>query len=351
MNSDLSFVRFIKARKCIVLLCALSVLILQGCTPGNLVITTGFDKTELMRINDTSTYLPEYMLYLTTVQNQYEKIYGEGLWTQEYGNESLEDRVKNKVIAELGQVKVMNLMARDYGIDFSEAEVSDIEKKATVFYDSLTETEIESLKLTYDICLNACKEYVMSGKVYDFVIKDVNPEISDDEARTVTVLQIFVKTYSADSNDAHIAYSERAAREAYEKINLAGSLLEDKDTSFESIQAKYNESPDSVLTISRGMLEPEIEEPIFNLSRDEISPVIKTDDGYYIFKCISDFDIDSTQKNKINILNEQREQVFEETYNKYLTSITKSLNKELFDSIKMLHDPEIVTSNFFELMD
>ena len=122
------------ARSIISLALTVILIAVTGCSSRNLVITTGFDKTELMRINDTSTFLPEYMLYLTTVQNQYEQVYGEDLWGQEYGAESLETRVKDKVIAELAQVKVMNLMAMDYGLSFSQSEEEKITRLSDKFY-------------------------------------------------------------------------------------------------------------------------------------------------------------------------------------------------------------------------
>lgn len=323
----------------------------SGCSFENVVLTTGFDRTELMRINDTSTYLPEFMLYLTTVQNQYEEIYGADVWNQEYGLESLESRVKDKVIAELAQVKVMNLMAADYGLSFNETETAKIETIATGFFDSLTETEKEKLGLTYEIVLKAYTEYMMARNVYEYIIKDVNPEISDDEARTVTIQQIFVKTYNVDSTGKKVPYSDRARKEAKEKIEMALELAKETDASFESVQAKYNEGSETVRTFGRGEVEPEVEEISFNLSTNEISDIVENSDGFYIVRCISNFEVEETQLNKVSLLKVQKEQVFEDTYNKYLDSITKSLNTELFNETVMLHDPNIVTSDFFDRID
>lgn len=338
------------ARSIISLTLTVILIAVTGCSSRNLVITTGFDKTELMRINDTSTFLPEYMLYLTTVQNQYEQVYGEDLWGQEYGAESLETRVKDKVIAELAQVKVMNLMAMDYGLSFSQSEEEKITRLSDKFYESLNEDEIEVIKLTPEICRQACAEYAMARKVYEFIIKDVNPEISDDEARTVTILQIFIKNYTEDAAGRHVPYSDRMLQEAKEKVSLAYSLTGEKDASFESIQAKFNEGEETVRTIARGALDKPLEEAVFNLSNGEVSEVIETEDGYYILKCISDFDIDETQKNKVKLLEAEKEQVFDDTYNRYLASITKSLNQNLYDSITLIHNDNVKTMDFFEIM-
>ncbi len=37
---------------------------------------------------------------------------------------------------------------------------------------------------------NLYREYAMADKVYQLIIQDINPEISDDEARKITVQQI-----------------------------------------------------------------------------------------------------------------------------------------------------------------
>ena len=39
---------------------------------GKVIFTTGFGADELFRIGDISCTMPEYMLYLTNMQNEYE---------------------------------------------------------------------------------------------------------------------------------------------------------------------------------------------------------------------------------------------------------------------------------------
>ena len=43
------------------------------------IFTTGFAKDELFRLGDVSCTLAEYMLYLTTTQNQYENVDGKAM--------------------------------------------------------------------------------------------------------------------------------------------------------------------------------------------------------------------------------------------------------------------------------
>ncbi|MDE7359666.1 MAG: peptidylprolyl isomerase, partial [Lachnospiraceae bacterium] len=53
-----------------------------GCGDGEgfgtkVVLTTGFEKDEIFRIETSSCKLPELMVYLTTIQNRYESVYGQ----------------------------------------------------------------------------------------------------------------------------------------------------------------------------------------------------------------------------------------------------------------------------------
>ena len=62
-------------------LCCLLSLTMPGCGKKEgdvkLVLTTGFKKDEIFRIETMSCTLPEVMVYLTNTQDQYESVYGE----------------------------------------------------------------------------------------------------------------------------------------------------------------------------------------------------------------------------------------------------------------------------------
>lgn len=324
-------------------------LLTAACAKKDIVITTGFDKDELMRINNKTCYLPEMMLYLSTIQNQYEEVYGPELWSQSHDGESLEKRVKDMVLAKIAQVKVMNLMAESYGLTLNDKEKENVKKASESFFGSLSDREKEVLNVKEDDIVSFYSEYALANKVYEYVIRDINPEISDDEARTITVQAILIKTYTHDARGNRLDYSERTQKEAAERARLAHDLAVDGEDSFEAVSAKYNEGDETTYTFKRGEMDETFEDVAFSLDKDQISDVFKTDEGYYILKCVSDFDIDETQLNKVEILAARKEAVFDETYDQFLEGLTKILNEKLYDSIIMIHDPEVTTKTFFDV--
>ena len=70
-------------------------------------------KDELFRVGDVSCSVSEYMVYLTNTQNQYEKVYGSEIWDVALGEITLEENVKDTVLAKIAQIKTMSLMAEE----------------------------------------------------------------------------------------------------------------------------------------------------------------------------------------------------------------------------------------------
>ncbi len=333
------------------MVCLIATFLLTACEDKNIVLTTEFGEEEIMRINSLSCYLPEMMLYLTTVQNQYEEVYGDELWNKNLNGESIEERIKEKVLAKVAQVKVMNLMATDYELTLTDEETATVEKAAEDYYSSLNSKEKELTGATLETVTGIYTEYALANKVYEYIIRDINPEISDDEARRVTVQHILIKTYAEDANGNRLEYTDRARQTAkdlaFEIRNRALDTENPED--FESLAAEYNEDDAITYTFGRGETAPAFEEAAFNLDEGEISDVIQTEIGYHVIKCINTYDIGETQQNKLKILQQRRDQVFQETYDEYVKGLKKNLNHELFDSIELIDDPDVTTSTLFDV--
>ena len=181
------------------------------------VLTKGFDKDEVFRIDKTSCRLPEIMVYLTNTKNQYEQALGSQIWQTSYKGETLEENLKETVLARIARIKAMNLLAAKYEMTLSEEELGNAKTAAKQYYESLNDRERELLKVDEKLLCAMYEEYALSGKVYDYLIADINPEISDDEARTITVQHVLIKTYTKNEAGEYVPYSEEAKKEAYQR--------------------------------------------------------------------------------------------------------------------------------------
>ncbi|MCM1387017.1 MAG: peptidylprolyl isomerase [Bacillus sp. (in: Bacteria)] len=328
---------------------------LTGCAGEDVdnvkvVLTTGFDKDEIFRIETISCTMPEMMVYLTNIQNQYESAYGTEIWNINLGDVTLEQNVKDMALAQIAQVKTMNLMAKRYELTLTKEEETQIEHAAQAYYTSLNDMEKQAMGVDEDIIENLYEEYALAHKVYQYIIKDINPEISDDEARTITVQHILIKTYALDGTGKKIEYTEKAKEDSY---RIAKEVWEKAvaGDDFDELIRHYNEDDKSTYSFGKGEMDPAYERAAFNLGTGEISDVVETGYGYHIIKCISTFDKEETDSNKIKIVEKRKDEVFGQEYDAFVDTLTRKLNEEVWENVRFIHDENVVTMDFFDIYD
>ena len=144
-------------------------------------------------------------------------------------------------------------------------------------------------------------------------------------------------------------YSDAMKQEAYGKALEIRRMAVEEGEDFLDLASRYSE--DSVITYSfgKGETEPAFEEAAFSLETEGISQVIETEAGYHIIKCISTFDREQTDLNKLTIVEERRREVFGQEYDAFVEGLPRQLNAELWDSMELLHEEDITTADFFDV--
>lgn len=328
--------------------------LLTGCGQNvgkmKVVLTTGFGKNEVFRIEEVSCTVPEIMVYLTNIQNRYENVYGDKIWETQIDGVTLEENVKETAMAKMAQVKAMTLLAKKHGVILEDEEHQIVKKAAKEYYSTLNDVEISKMGISEHIIENLYMEYALANKVYHYLIKDINPEISDDEARTITVEHILIKTYNLTETGEKVEYTDYSKQQAKNIANAVWKKAKDGDN-FEMLASEYSEDDTLTYSFGKGEMELAFEEAAFNLGTDEISNVVETQFGYHIIKCISTFNREVTDQNKEKIVEERKKEVFGQEYEAFVASLTKNLNEDLWSEIGFIRDENVSTSNFFEIYD
>ena len=332
---------------------AISTFVACGKTSGDngktkIVLTAGFAKDEIFCIDNEKCTLPEAMVYIMNIKNNYESAFGDKIWQVSYEGITLEDKLKDLVLSKLARIKALNVMAEQQEIVLSQEETARAGKAASEYYQSLSAQEVSELNVTQELICQMYEEYALADKVYEQLIANINPEISDDEARTITVQTIFIKTYTVNGDNEKVAFSDDAKKKALAKAKEALKKARSGED-FNTLVAEYSEDSKDYYSFGKGTYNNAFEDTAFNLGTNEISDIVETDEGYYIIKCISTFDRDETDRNKVKLVEQRRKEEFNRQYTDFVSGLARNMNDELWDTVGFIENGNVTTSTFFEL--
>lgn len=312
-------------------MCGMAVM-LSGCQIGNkdIVVSNNLSNKQVFKLDKTACGLKEARVYLTNYQNIYGTAYTIDLWQHDFGDDSLTEYVKDITLEELTRVYCMDLLAQAQEMTLSEEELTKVAEAAKEYYASLSEEEIAYMGVSEMDIEEYYTHYALAQKLYNSLTDGVNDEVSDDEARVMEIMQIYVT-------------DEQKALEVGQK------LLQGDD--FASLANNYNELSAIQVTASRDDLPEEVEEVAFQLDNDEISGMITVENGYYFIKCLNKYDEELTEANKSNIVEKREKEAFDDVYNEFVSSLSSNLNTELWEELTLDTSEEIGTTSFFSVFE
>ena len=307
---------------------ALSLLV-SGCSIGGkeVVVSEAMTNHQLFKIGTTTCSLKEAKVYLVNYQNIYGTAYGLNLWEHDFGDDSLKDYVKNITIQELTQVISMDQLAKSRELELSEEEKNRMAQAAEEYFASLTEEEKDYMGVSESDIQDYYEHYALAQKLYTSLTGAVNEEVSDDEARVMELMQIYV----SDSTKA----DEVAARLA------AGE-------DFASVANNYNEAGSIQITASRDDLPAEVSATAFQMDNDQMSGKIEAENGFYFIKCLNKYNQELTEANKTNIVEKREKEAVDDVYNEYTESLTSSINEKVWNALEPETGSGMQTNSFFE---
>lgn len=331
--------------------CVFCMGVLSACDADGtkVVFTTGFGKDEIFRIGSESCTVAEVMVYLTNIQNQYENVYGSEVWQVSLEDVTLEENVKEIVLAKIAQMKTMYLLALDRQVELTESEEEKVKEAAEYYFESLNATEAEKMGADLAVIEGLYREYALADKVYQHIIEDVNPEISDDEARTITVQHLLLRTYSVDEQGKRVNFSIAERQEVYDQISELRRQAVEGESDFLELAGRHSEDSTITYSFGKGEMDAAFEQTAFSLETGEISGIVETESGYHIIKCISTFDREQTDLNKLKILEERRREVFGQQYEEFVATLVRQLNTKAWESVELITEENVTTADFFEV--
>lgn len=290
----------------------------SGCRVGNeeVTISRGMADDEVFLIDGKVCTLPVMKLLLMNNMNLHGESYGIDLLQNEdlKVQKKFEQYVKKISMDEITRVYSMVVLANAQGVTLTDEQKELAQWAGEDCFQSLTDEEVAYLNISQENVQDIYEKYALADKLYQSLVQDVNEEVSDDEARVMEVRQIYTT-------------NEEQARKALADLEA--------ETEFSTVAANYNEADEISLTLQRGMLPEEAETVVFSMEDGEISDLIETDQGYYIFCCDNKFDEEQTQIHKQDIVEQRKQEAFHSVYDPFVETIHSKLNESVWDDLSV----------------
>lgn len=306
---------------------------MSGCSKKEIAFTTGLAKDEVFKIDGEECTVEQAKVVLLDLQREYESLFGTDSWDRVFGDGTLENYVKEQALKQLSQIYSMSLLAKSEEIQLTDEEMKDVQKAAKEYVSAVkavnkdVNIETEAVEMVYT-------NYKLANKYYDSLLATVDSEISDDEARIITVQHILLKTSAVTGNGVEVELTEGAVSALYGKANeirqkaVAGE-------NFQTLASRYSEDEMIQCTFGRGEMSEAFEETAFNLANEEISEVVESEAGLHIIKCISNYDEAATNENKKKIYEQRCSEVVNNAYNTYISEVLTEFNDEAWEDVKI----------------
>lgn len=329
--------RGIAAALLVCMLCAVA----AGCnkTPGGDGSPTGpVDRTEYMdeavvTIDGEEVNYREAMLYLQAAKQEYESAYGDEIWQYILNEDgtTLGEWVKNQTLEQIIYVKIVCAQAKRLGIELDSEEKNRVAERTEEY---MGRAEYGTLAL-YGIARKDVErvytDTALAQKIYDSVTLNVDTDISNEEAAQKHIQSLMLKNYHEDELGNRSALTVQELIATLDRFDSLYLEAQETDDFYSLAYANTEDKQYLDMMVGEGDL-PEEFSAAYGLAAGEAMQ-IRTDNGYYVFYCASEYDEDATIAKKEEMIAFRQEEEFKKLYEGWRGEAEVEMNEIIWKAI------------------
>lgn len=286
-------------------------------------------------------------------EQSYSSYFGADFWTMDMGTDeegnatTFEDYAKEQIIARIKQIIVLNNHAEEAEASLSEEEEKQCEEYAAAFAEDETGAEIlAECGADEDDMIEIYEENALAAKVQEYMVKDTDTNVSDDEARQTTISRVVFATTTTDDEGNTADMSEEEKAQVLSTAQAALAKLQ-SGTDIADI-AKEQNYTNTTETFAAGESEEgeAFEKLLATMNDGDITQEVQEcDNGYVIARLDAYTDADATETNRQSIISERQQTKFTEVYDSWTKDLeaewdyNEDVNQELWAEL-VLHTEE-----------
>jgi len=318
------------------LVCMMAIGTITGCGQQ----ASEQSQTLLFTYDDREVYLDEAWTYAkiaqATYENAYAQMFGDEMWTMqvsvdEAGNPvDFQQMVKGSVISQIKQVIVLVNKAEELGVSLTAEEKADAKEAASLFCDKAQGKAIlKECGADKALIETIYMENALASKVQKDAVKNVDTNVSEDEARQTTVFKLVFGLSTTDDEGKTVDMTDDEKAEQLAKAQDALAQIQAGTTTIEKLAETLELTSTANETYGAGesLAGEEFEAIMASLKDGDIAPeVIKTDSSYIVAKLVAYTDEEATETEKKNIIAQREYDLFVETYEEWTKELEDAWN-------------------------
>ena len=328
-------------------------------------------QTLLFQYDGKDVYLDEAWVYAlmarTTYENAYAGMFGDDMWTMqvsvdEDGNPvDFQQMVKGSIISQIKQVILLTNKAEELGVSLTSEEKAEAKKAAELFCDKNEGKAIlKAAGADEKLIVKIYEDNALASKVQKEAVKNVDTNVSDDEARQTSVFKLVFGLNKTDDEGKTVELTDAEKAEQLTKAQDALAQIQSGATTIEKLAETLNLASTAKETYGAGesLAGEEFEAAVAALKDGEVAPeVIQTEDSYIVVKLVAYTDEEATAARKENIIAEREFDLFEETYEEWSKDLEsawdfdKDVNTEAWETVYFVEKKELHKDTSLEVKD
>lgn len=288
--------------------------------------------TNVMAVGDEEVTLNELLFYIYQIKSAYDGNLTTDVWNFQWSeDQTIESYAKEEILKEITQIKVICQQAKKEGCELTEEEMNEAKVKADNYADALPE-EASEYHLTKPLVEKIYQEHALAKKMYDVVAGTVDTNISDEEAKQVSIGYILVRTSGMDKNGNEVKLTEEQIKSAGKR---AAALQKQAKKQKDFLEFAQGNSDDETveMTFSHNNGPKEFLDIAFSMEQDEVSDVLETEEGFYIICCLAPYDEAKTTEYKEKVILDRETEAFSKAYQKWKEEYKVVVSSTLLNQI------------------
>ena len=311
--------------------------VMSGCgNSGGKGEKTSNGNKVLFSYDGTDVTLKKAWIYGKMTAAQYESYYtsyfGENFWTMDMGTDdegnatTFEDYVKEQVVTQIKQVIVLNNKAEEVECSLTDEDKEQCAEYAKAFAeDESGKAILAECGATEEDMQEIYEENALASKVQEYMIKDTDTNVSDDEARKTTISRVVFATTKTDDDGNTVDMTDDEKVQVLATAQAAQEELKAGKSIADIAEAQEYTNIDETFAAGESEEGEAFEKMLAGMKDGDITQEVQEcDNGYVIAQLTAYTDADATAENKENIIAERQQEKFKEVYDEW----TKDLEAE-----------------------